>query len=69
MMMWEILINHNIKIDIVDFVALLPRIAPRLQTISSSNLLNPDVVTLTNSLMIDRLKNDRVKIGVCSKYF
>jgi len=30
MMIWEILMNNDIKIDIVDFVTLLPRIAPRL---------------------------------------
>jgi len=47
--------EYNIKPNFTDFVFMVPRIAPRLFTISSSNLMFPETVHVTDSLVIDEL--------------
>ena len=42
-----------------DFLALCPPIQPRLFTISSSNLVFPNSVHITDSLLIDDLPNSK----------
>lgn len=43
-----------------------PRLSPRVFTISSSNLLHPNTVHVTDSLLVDDLPNGGKKVGVCS---
>jgi len=51
--LFDLLKEYNIKPTLLEFVNLTPRISPRLFTISSSNLLSPTIVHVTDSLVID----------------
>lgn len=46
-----------------------PRLAPRVFTISSSNLLHSNIVHVTDSLLVDDLPSGGKKVGICSQYF
>lgn len=59
--------EYEIVPTLEQFVELCPRINPRLFTISSSDLKNPEIVTITDSLVVDKLYDGSLKHGLCSK--
>ncbi|CAK56687.1 unnamed protein product (macronuclear) [Paramecium tetraurelia] len=66
---YQLIKENNIKLNLAQFIELCPRISPRLFTIASSNLKNPQHVEIADSLLIDTLPNGTEKLGLCSQYF
>lgn len=63
---FSIIQQYQLKVNLVQFIELCPRISPRLFTIASSSLKHPNHVHLADSLLIDTLPGGRIKIGLCS---
>ncbi|KAL4472596.1 hypothetical protein ABPG74_018545 [Tetrahymena malaccensis] len=66
--LFDLLKEYQIVPTLEQFVDLCPRISPRLFTISSSDIKNPEIVTVTDSLVADKLEDGSIKHGICSKY-
>lgn len=65
----HIIKQHAIKLSLEQFITLTPRINPRYFTISSSNLMFPNKVHVTASILEENLKNGGKKTGLVSQYF
>jgi len=64
----DVITNFGIKLDIVDFVAISTRILPRYYTVSSSNQMSPNVLSITASIDYVEVGTER-KIGLASQFF
>lgn len=58
----------SVKVPLEHFLEFCPKMSPRFYTISSSSKVNPDVISLTSSLLFGPKANDRSFKGVCTHY-
>ncbi|MES1914358.1 MAG: hypothetical protein MHM6MM_006443 [Cercozoa sp. M6MM] len=58
----------SVRVPFAAFVELMPRLQPRLYTISSSSRVQPHQVSVTAKLVRDVLPDGRVRNGVCSTF-
>jgi len=58
----------SVKVPLVHFLALAPRLQPRYYTISSSSQLHPDRIHITVSVTKEMKADGRVHNGVCSTF-
>ncbi|KRX10660.1 Riboflavin synthase-like beta-barrel [Pseudocohnilembus persalinus] len=66
---FDLMQKYQVKPTLDQFLIMTPRLAPRVFTISSSNLQYKNAVHVTDSILVDNLPNGKTKTGVCSQYF
>ncbi|EGR27716.1 hypothetical protein IMG5_190720 [Ichthyophthirius multifiliis] len=66
--LFDLMKEYQIVPNLDQFIQLCPRISPRAFTIASSNLDHPDIIQIADSLVIEKLSNNQIKYGLCSKY-
>ncbi|GAA1407962.1 bifunctional nitrate reductase/sulfite reductase flavoprotein subunit alpha [Catellatospora coxensis] len=64
----DVVAGHAVRAAAADWVAVLPRLQPRLYSISSSPLLDPRRVSLTVSVVRFGNHRGQARKGVCSSY-
>ncbi|WP_456236819.1 molybdopterin-dependent oxidoreductase [Catellatospora paridis] len=64
----DVVAEHAVRAAAADWVAVLPRLQPRLYSISSSPLLDPCRVSLTVSVVRFGNHRGQARKGVCSSY-
>lgn len=64
----DVVAGHAVRAAAADWVAVLPRLQPRLYSISSSPLLDPGRVSLTVSVVRFGNHRGQPRKGVCSSY-
>ena len=64
----DVVAEHGVRASAQDWVGVLGRLQPRLYSISSSPLTDPDLVSLTVSVVRYESRNGRPRKGVCSPF-